>query len=416
MTICPLSGMVWAAVRAAVRTFRRNRLRTLLTVGATALGAAAVTIMVSLASSGTRAVSAGVDAIGGRHLIFISERAPRDAKITVYDRGLTRDDARSLAGRIPGIQDVSFVSSAENIEIEGGGARAAIDVAVGAAFQALTQQVVLAGDRVQDDANAGGARRAVLGDSIATELFGAPQAAVGRRVVLLGRRYTVVGVSARQAMMGFRIGGVRPERTVFLSSSDSPFGEGVATSGTLVLRDDGHTPHDAALRIASAILLQRHRGMDDFELMDLGLLQAKWDDVFLGLEVLTGLVAAVSLVIAGAGIMNVSLASVRQRVAEIGIRRALGASMADVRRQFVIEALLLSGAGGALGGAVGLAVAYVAGVAAAARVPGWSPVPSMGALGAAVTCALLVGWAFGAVPARRASRLDIVECLAARKS
>src|SRR5690606_10797791 len=97
------------------------------------------------------------------------------------------------------------------------------------------------------------------------------------------------------------------------------------------------------------------------EFIDFEAMMSKFDKIFVALRLMTGLIAAVSLLIAGAGIMNVLLASIKQRVREIGMRRAIGASAADIRTQFLTEAIVLAGVGGLIGSLTGVLGAFASG-------------------------------------------------------
>jgi putative ABC transport system permease protein len=124
------------------------------------------------------------------------------------------------------------------------------------------------------------------------------------------------------------------------------------------------------------------------------------------LTVLLGSVAAVSLLVGGIGIMNIMLVSVRERTREIGVRMAVGAKRRDVLLQFLVEAVVVSVAGGLVGIALGYGGAYLV-----AGIGGWTTVVPPYALFLSLAVSIGVGVVFGVGPARRASRLDPVEAL-----
>jgi putative ABC transport system permease protein len=123
-------------------------------------------------------------------------------------------------------------------------------------------------------------------------------------------------------------------------------------------------------------------------------------------NIVLGSIAAISLVVGGIGIMNIMLATVTERTREIGIRRALGAKRNDIVTQFLIEAVILSGAGGALGVLLGISIPFIVTATAGMKtiVTFWSPL-------AAFTISALVGVIFGLYPAFRAAQMDPVEAL-----
>jgi putative ABC transport system permease protein len=250
-----------------------------------------------------------------------------------------------------------------------------------------------------------------LSENIANELFDTPASAVGESVLLWGHRYRVVGVTKDMGLLGFNMGGADKERVVFLPASTAVYQEGFEPRGYVVMLSDGTVSHDFQIRIANAILLHRHRGVDDFEFFDLQELLATFEKVFLLLRFVFAVIGGVGLLVAGVGIMNVLLASVRQRIGELGIRRALGATQDDIKRQLLVESTLIAVGGGVVGSALGTGVTALAGVVFSLNQPGWvtdlSPLTSACALLAAAGAGLL----FGTLPARKAARLSIIGCL-----
>ena len=399
------------AWRTTWQTLRANGLRTWLTALSMALGAAAIALMLSVASSAMATILSGVDAVGGREIIFIEPHRPEQASAQQVEMRLTPQDAAALRARVPGILDAAYLDSMRDQVLQVDGRKADADLAIGQGFMHLLMHRISHGSDLPPIGAEGEDRAIVLSRPIAEKLFDDPAAAIGKSVTLWGNRYVVVGVASPEEKPGFNMGGVSKDRAVFLSVRAMVQREGWEPDGFIVMRAGDTPSHDLQMRMVRAILLYRHRGVEDFELMDLGALIGTFDKVFAGLEALVGLIASTSLVIAGAGIMNVLLASIRQRIAEIGIRRAVGASRADIRRQFMLESLLVATLGGVGGALTGTAVAVVLGLAASHVVPGWANHPSwLGGL-FAVIAAAVTGLVFGLRPARMAAGLDVVACL-----
>jgi putative ABC transport system permease protein len=174
---------------------------------------------------------------------------------------------------------------------------------------------------------------------------------------------------------------------------------------------DNPKNNEIVKRILNAVLLERHHGVDDFSIFDFEKRLASFYQVFLIMKVIVGLLAGISLLVGGVGIMNIMLVSVSERVREIGIRKALGASPADIGRQFVVEAMLLSGFGGTLGAALGMGGTLLGGVLIHHFKPSWQTQISEPAVTVAVVSAVVIGLVFGYWPAKSASRLDPVTAI-----
>lgn len=398
-------------LRIAWASLRSNPLRTLLTALSVSLGAGAISLMVSLSKSGVATMTAGMDAVGGRHIVFVSPRQPKEAKIKSYDKGLTSADAQALRDRVSGLADVAFMTSVRRQIVTGNGKKTEVDVGIGSSYGRFLNQPIAFGRPLPDDASGSTARVAVITHGAAVDLFGSAADAVDKTIVLWGHRYTLIGVTTKASNMGFRLGGVDKERTIIVPTHTMIKEEGIVDSGFIILTSDGTRSHPSIIGLANNILFNRHNQTDDFEFMDFAAMMARFDKIFVGLRVLTGLIAAVSLLIAGAGIMNVLMASIKQRVREIGMRRAIGASAADIRGQFLTEAVVLSGMGGLIGTCFGVLGAGLSGLIAQRFLAEWQTRISWEAAIIAVVVAALAGLVFGLQPSRRAARLEVVACL-----
>jgi len=182
-------------------------------------------------------------------------------------------------------------------------------------------------------------------------------------------------------------------------------------TATIVLMTDDKSSNDSVKRIANALLTERHHGVDDFEIFDFARIMNKFDQVFSIMRAIVGFVAGIALLVGGVGVMNMMLVSVSERVREIGIRKAIGASPRDISSQFLWEAIVLSGSGGLVGilGGVGMAMATV-------RIikhfkPGWVGVIDHRATTVAFVVSVAIGLFFGYFPARRASKLDAIQAI-----
>jgi len=162
------------------------------------------------------------------------------------------------------------------------------------------------------------------------------------------------------------------------------------------------------------LLRRRHRLLpgegDDFDIQNMAEILATFDAIMLGLTAFLGVVAGISLIVGGIGIMNIMLATVAERTREIGIRKALGAKNRDILRQFLIEALVLTLGGGLIGLLLGWGLMALTAMALHS-VFELSPVLQWHVVGISIAVATVIGLISGLYPAWRASRLDPVEAL-----
>jgi putative ABC transport system permease protein len=151
----------------------------------------------------------------------------------------------------------------------------------------------------------------------------------------------------------------------------------------------------------------KHNADNDFEITDADFFKNLWDQLTGAMAILTGVISSIGLLVGGIGVMNIMLISVTERTAEIGIRKAIGARKSDIRVQFLLEAVTLSGIGGVIGIALGGAIAMTI----RALVPSIPATLSLFWIAAGVSISVGVGLFFGYYPADRAAKLDPIVCL-----
>ena len=252
-----------------------------------------------------------------------------------------------------------------------------------------------------------GAQVAVLGASIARALFGS-SSSVGRSFLLGGDRYYVVGELAPRK--GTFFGENRNDSVVAIpmATARRKFPDArnlvVYVRAKPGLREEAREEARAILRLVRGVPAG---AADNFAMNSADQIIAQFDRIGAQIFLATIALAAVSLVIGGIGIANVMIISVTERTREIGVRLAIGARRQDVRRQFLTEAAILSGAGGVLG----VVIAATIGAIAALIAPAFPATPPFWAMAAGLTTSIVVGVVAGYLPARRAASLDPVESL-----
>ncbi len=262
----------------------------------------------------------------------------------------------------------------------------------------------------QSDVDAG-SKVVLMGQTVATQLYGAGIDPVGRTVRIKGVPFTVVGMlqSKGQSAMGQDFDdSVFVPYSTFLAKIQSGLKNVIA--GAVMIGSDSQQNTRKAEDQVRALLRDRHHlaegADDDFSIRNLTEVASGVEAGTRTMTLFLAAVAAVSLLVGGIGIMNIMLVSVTERTREIGVRMAVGARQRDILLQFLVESLSLAVAGGAIGVVLGLGGAYrISGAF------GWPILVRPEVIVVAVLFSALVGVGFGLYPARKASRLDPIQAL-----
>jgi len=247
----------------------------------------------------------------------------------------------------------------------------------------------------------------VIGSAIADSLF--PHIdPIGKEARLNGRPYEVIGVFDKDPGLfgGF---GVDQFACIPLSNFHKNFPEIREVFLMVSVREDADMA-SARGQVIDAMRRRRHVrhfADNDFEISDADFFNNLWDQLTGAMALLTGVISSIGLLVGGIGVMNIMLISVTERTQEIGVRKAIGARQSDIRAQFLLEAMTISGLGGVLGVLAGGLVA----MAVRALVPSIPAAVSIFWVVLGVTISVGVGLFFGFYPANRAARLDPIVCL-----
>jgi len=246
----------------------------------------------------------------------------------------------------------------------------------------------------------------VIGNAIADSLF--PHLdPIGKQVRLNGRLYEVIGVFEKDPGLfgGF---GVDQFACIPLSNFHKNYPEIRDIFLIFTVREDANMDvvRDQVVEAMRRRRRVLHNQDNDFDVADPNFLSDLWNQLTGAMVVLTGVISSIGLVVGGIGVMNIMLISVTERTAEIGIRKAIGARKSDIRVQFLLEAITLSGIGGVLGILTGGTISMTA--RALASIPA-TVSPFWVVMGVAMS--ISVGLFFGYYPANRAANLDPIVCL-----
>jgi putative ABC transport system permease protein len=397
---------------------RDHKLRSLLTMLGMIFGVAAVVAMLSIGAGAQQKVMAFIEQLGIRNLIVYAKEAQNGQayqKVRRISPGLTLTDYDVIRKNVPDIEQGTPRKRFEPSKVlPKPQQEAPILYGVQPSYLAISGLRVTQGrffDMSEEEAST---PVCVLGAAAKDSLFGTSEA-VGEYVKLNEQWYHVVGVVGPQLAAQGETSSVHnedsnnviyaPLNTVRLRMEDSEIwrkDEIDAVYLRLTSTDSSVTNSE----ILRSILNSSHHNAGDFSVVvpaELLAEQKRTEQLFNTVMVA---IASISLLVGGIGIMNIMLAAILERTREIGVRRAVGARQSDIVRQFVIEAVLISFAGGLVGIVLGFVMSELI-----AWFAGWSTVVTVGSILLAFLVSISVGLVFGIYPAMKAARLDPVEAI-----
>lgn len=389
---------------------RAHRLRSALTMLGIVIGVSSVILTVGLGLGAQDRVRAEIDALGS-NLLIVSPGSSTSAGGVRGGFGsastLTVGDAAALADPAvaPDVAEVAPVTSDPLSLVAGERNWTASVVGTTTAWSSVRGRTLSAGRFLAEDEVSGAGDVVVLGQDTVAELFPAGNP-LGETVTVGGTPLTVVGVLEPTGATGDSAG-EDDVAVVPIGTAKRITGSASASVSTIYVRAASAEVLSAAHQEITALLTALHDVEEaDFTVASQESLLETANATNRTLTVLLGGVAAISLLVGGIGVMNIMLVAVTERVREIGLRKALGATARAVRRQFLVEAGVL----GAVGGLAGVGV----GVGGAFLLPGLIDQPvsvSPLATVAAIGVALVIGIGFGVYPAGRAARLTPIDAL-----
>jgi putative ABC transport system permease protein len=404
----------------ALETLRTRKARSALTVLGIVIGVTSVISVAAIIDGLNSHIKGRITSIGSR-LFIISRmpfgtnpmRPPQKIRTRKYlepsDATALRDALPSVAFASPFADRNTFSGSGQN-EIRYGKElveRFFLRGAEPELGKAVPQFAVAAGRFVSTDDLEHNRSVAVIGAGVADTLF--PQVdPLGKTVRMNGRPYDVIGVFERDPGL---FGGFGVDQFVCIPFTNfhKNYPEIREVLLAVSIRDEADL-NVARNDLEEALRRRRHLRRDvenDFEIIDPSFLSNLWDQLTGALILLTGVISSIGLLVGGIGVMNVMLISVTERTAEIGLRKATGARKFHIRAQFLFEAVMLSGAGGAIGIMCGAIIAFIV----RSVIPSVPAALSLFCVFMGVAISVGVGLFFGYYPATRAANLDPIVCL-----
>jgi len=393
-------------------------LRSLLTMLGMIFGVAAVVAMLSIGAGARQRVMALIEQMGVRNLIVEAKETTEwqaHTKIRKISPGLTLEDYRVMNDDVEGIATSTPRKRLTPSKII---PKAQQDMPTVYGVKPNYQQIaglhLLNGRFFDQGEEDQGAPLCVLGAAAKWSLFGSSNA-VDQYVKVNEQWFRVIGVVSPQLSSQTEVAGAPtvdvnnniyvPLKAALLRLEDSYSDVRDEIDGIYLNMNENANISQAA-QVVRAVLESSHHGADDFSVIvpaELLAEQKRTEQLFNTVMVA---IASISLLVGGIGIMNIMLASILERTREIGLRRAIGARQSDIVRQFVVEATMISFAGGTIGVIFGFFISRLI-----AWLAGWSTIVTFGSIALAFLVSISVGLIFGIYPATKAARLDPVEAI-----
>jgi len=400
--------LIGETIAVAFQSIRANKLRTALTMLGVIIGVAAVIAMVALGTGAQRAVEERINALGANLLTVFPGQSFRmgvasnvRVSLTTDDADAIRRDAKLIAAVVPEMQSslqVKYVNKNINANIVGTTAN----------YAEVRNYTLTVGRMFSSGDDASRERFAVLGYDVPEMLGGNAAAMMGQTILIRGIPFEIIGVLSRKGSAGsFQ----NPDEQILIPLQTARyriFGSDRLRSMTVQVSEG--VPIQQGMVDFERVLRREHKirpGADnDFQVRNMQDILATQQQATQVFTALLASIAGVSLLVGGIGIMNIMLVSVTERTREIGVRKALGATRGNILTQFLIEAMVLSFVGGALGILLGSGAAITL-----SKLAGWNTYISPTAILVAFVFSAAVGLFFGILPARRAASLDPIVAL-----
>ncbi|OGE37046.1 hypothetical protein A3B45_04060 [Candidatus Daviesbacteria bacterium RIFCSPLOWO2_01_FULL_39_12] len=386
--------------QSALTAILANRMRSFLTILGIVIGVTSVILLISLVSGLKTYITSQIEGLGSNLLIVIPGRiGGARSPGGIQANRLVYSDAVNLRNNL---SDEAQVSAAiqRNVTLKFGNKtdKGAAVFGVEANYWKIITIKLTEGRFFRQSEQQSSKKMAVIGPTVKINLFGEGKA-LGQTIDVAGQKYTVIGIlGPRGAVFGIDF-----DNSIYIPFQTAQRQFGIDRLNTIYI-SAGSADNVKDVQNKAISLLQKRLSEDEFTVQTQEQTLSIISQVTGVLTAALGGIAAISLIVGGIGIMNIMLVSVTERTREIGLRKAVGAKSKDIRNQFLIEAVVLSGLGGIIGIILGIGISLIIGRFFTTTVPLWSVALSFG-------FSMLVGVIFGVAPAIRAAKLDPIEAL-----
>ena len=391
---------IFEIAKSALTSILANRLRSFLTVLGIVIGVMSVILLISIVTGLKTFITSQIEGLGANLLFVIPGRiGGARSPGGVQANRIVYSDAVSLRSKLSSDAQVSAVVQRNATLKYTNKSNTGTAVFGVEANYPQTVTITLTSGRFFRSTEQQSLRKvAVIGPTVKNNLFGEGKA-LGQTIDVAGIRYVVIGILAsRGATFGIDF-----DNSIYVPYTSAQRQFGIDRLNTIYISANSAS-FVKDVQEQTTTLLKKRLSEDEFTVQTQEQTLSTISQITSVLTLALGGIAAISLIVGGIGIMNIMLVSVTERTREIGLRKAVGARPKDIRNQFLIEAMTLSGLGGVIGIILGFVISQVIGRFFTTTVPLWS-------VGLAFGFSMLVGVIFGVTPAIRAAKLDPITAL-----
>jgi putative ABC transport system permease protein len=408
-------SQIYRSMKMAWKNLSASKFRTFLTILGIVIGIASVILVMSVGASAQQLILGQIRAVGSNLVGILpgasEEKGPPASALGVVTTTLTMSDIEAIkkqnshivavSGYVSGSATVSYKNESLTMTYQG----------VSAELPDVEKILIGEGRFFTKDENGGLSRVVVLGADRSKDLFGAEDP-LGKTVSFGDLNFSVVGVLEKRGSSGFS----NPDQMVFvplLTAQKLLLGIDYINLSRMKVDDENNIAFVS--EDIRTILRERHNlkgdKEDDFSVRNTADALTILTNVTNVLKYFLTFVAGISLFVGGIGIMNIMLIALKQRIREVGLRKALGARNADIEFQFLVEAVFISLAGGVLGFILGMSLTYLASVIIQSLGYEWEFILTFQSALVALAVVLFIGIFFGLYPARKAAQVSPMEAL-----
>lgn len=393
-------------VKLAVDSFRASKIRFALTALGMVIGSASVILVATIGLTGKQYILNELSKIG-TNMVDLSYAGGGSAgsNVTVNNDFLTHQDELAVQEQVPAVAFSSpLLQMHDRVSYPGGVVKDVLVLGVSPQYRNVRNLIVLTGRFFDNEDETTHTKVAVVTVPFARQMFGGENAAINQTFQIRGIPFTIIG-TFKESIPTFGTSEIE-DQTILIPYSVARYFTGTDNVKDIFFSVRDRNDVEAAAKEIVAVVKSRHQPNSVYTATTLTAVLTTANVVANYLTIMLLLISAVTLAVGGVGIMNIMLATVRSRIREIGIRKALGATAREIKLQFLIEAVFISLAGGLVGTLLGLSLPISARLFTSFIVPisPWSIV-------IALLTSAAIGVIFGTLPANRAASMDPVESL-----